>query len=136
VPSARVRTCVRRVSIKGRPGSWLRRALESGSLATAISEASDLPSLNLSDALAIVLLMAEQAHPSFDRAGARWVARLGLEHRLGLEELRVAMEAVSALPHHPAHARSCLADVCARHGLADVIGLPDRPPTPQHGRPG
>jgi hypothetical protein len=117
------------VSIKGGAGSWLRRALESGDLATAISEASDLPSLNLGDALAIVLLMAEQAHPSFDRAGARWIARLGLEHRLSLEELGVALDAVTALPHHPGHARSCLADVCARYQLADVIGLPDRPPT-------
>ena len=102
----------------------------------AISEASDLPSLSLGDALAIVLLMAEQAHPSFDRAATRWVARLGLEHRLGLEELRVAMDAVTALPHHPGHARSCLADVCARYELTDVIGLPDSPPTARRRRRG
>ena len=111
------------VSIKGRPGSWLAAALQRGDLATAISEASDLPGLNLCDALAIVLLMAQKGHPSFDRAGARWVSRLGLERRVGLEELRFAHEAVTALPHHPEHARRCLADICARHELANVIGL-------------
>src|ERR1044072_2467588 len=77
------------VSIKGRPGSWLRRALESGNLASAISEAADLPALSLSDALAIVLLMAEQEHPSFDRAAAKWGARLGSEGGTGTR-LRVA----------------------------------------------
>ena len=119
------------VSIKGRPGSWLRRALESGNLASAISEAADLPALNLSDALAIVLLMAEQEHPSFDRAAAKWVARLGVERRTGLEELRVVLDAMRLLPYHPVHARSCLADVCARHELAEVVGLAQasgRPP--------
>ena len=119
------------MSIKGRPGSWLRRALESGNLASAISEAADLPALNLSDALAIVLLMAEQDHPSFDRAAAKWVARLGIEHRTGLEELRVVLDAMRLLPYHPVHARSCLADVCARHELSEVVGLEQasgRPP--------
>ena len=111
------------MSIKGRPGSWLRRALESGNLASAISEAADLPALNLGDALAIVLLMAEQEHPSFDRAAAKWVARLGVERRVGLDELSVVLEAVRLLPYHPEHARSCLVSVCARHGLAEVVGL-------------
>ena len=118
------------VSIKGRPGSWLRRALESGNLASAISEAADLPALNLSDALAIVLLMAEHEHPSFDRAAAKWVARLGVERRTGLDELCVVLDAMRLLPYHPLHARSCLAEVCARHELAEVVGL-----APASGRP-
>jgi hypothetical protein len=120
--AARLRTCVRSVD-QGQTGSWLRRALESGNLASAISEAADLPALNLSDALAIVLLMAEQEHPSFDRAAAKWVARLGIERRTGLDELRVVLDAMRLLPYHPGHARSCLADVCARHELAEVVGL-------------
>ena len=121
------------MSIKGRPGTWLTAALERGDLATAISEASELPRLNLSDALAIVLLMADERHPSFSRAGAKWVARLGVEHQLGLEDLRYALEAVTALPHHPAHARRSLVDICARYELRDTVGLHsagDLPPTP------
>ena len=73
--------------------------------------------------MAIVLLMAEHEHPSFDRAAAKWVARLGIEHRTGLDELRVVLDAMRLLPYHPLHARSCLADVCARHELAEVVGL-------------
>lgn len=56
-------------------------------------------------------------------ARPRNVARLGLERRTGLEELRVVLEAMRLLPYHPVHARSCLADVCARHELAEVVGL-------------
>ena len=111
------------MSIKGRPGTWLTAALERGDLATAISEASELPRLNLSDALAIVLLMADKGHPSFSRAGAKWVARLGVEHQLGLEDLRYALEAVAALLHHPAHARRNLIDICVRYELSAAVGL-------------
>ena len=114
------------MSIKGRPGTWLTAALERGDLATAISEASELPRLNLSDALAIVLLMADAGHPSFSRAGAKWVARLGVEHQLGLEDLRYALEAVAALPHHPTHARRSLVDICARYELRGAVGLHSR----------
>jgi len=45
--------------------------------------------------------MAARRHPAFDRAGARWVARLGLERGLNLEELRFALAAVTELPRHP-----------------------------------
>lgn len=122
------------MTIKGSPAVWLRGALERGDLATAIGEASEIPRLNLGDALAIVLLMAAQNYRAFDRAGAKWVARLALEHGLSLEELRVALAAVTALPHHPEHARACLVDVCARHELPPVIGLP-HPRAPRR-RPG
>jgi hypothetical protein len=76
------------VSIKGRPGTWLTAALQRGDLATAISEASDLPGLNLSDALGIVLLMAEKGHPSFDRAGAKWAERANWEAGERIERAR------------------------------------------------
>ena len=60
------------------------------------------------------------------RDGAKWVARLGVEHQLGLEDLRYALEAVTALPHHPAHARRNLVDICARYELRDTVGLHQR----------
>jgi hypothetical protein len=115
-----------RMSIKGRPGSWLTDALQRGDLATALGEASEISNLNLGDALALVVLMAARRHATFDRAAARWVGRLVLEHRLTLDELRVAVAAVAELPHHPEDARRRLGDVCARHGLPPAIGLPDR----------
>jgi hypothetical protein len=36
-------------------------------------------------------------------------------------ELRFALAAVASLPHHPAQARSSLADICARHRVSKVI---------------
>lgn len=114
------------MSIRGRPGSWLTHALERGHLATAWSEASEIPALNLSDALALVVLMAAKGHPAFDRAAARWLARLTLERGLSVEELRFALAAVAALAHHCEDARRRLADVCARHRVVNVIGLPAR----------
>jgi hypothetical protein len=70
------------------------KALECGGLASALSEAHEIPVLSLADSLAIVVLMGAEGHRSFDRAAARWVARLGLERRLGLEDLRFALAAV------------------------------------------
>lgn len=88
-----------------------------------LGEASEISVLNLSDALVLVVLMTQEGHLAADRAAAKWVARLGVEHPLSLQELRVALDAVTLLPHHPDDARRHLADVCARHGLTRVIGL-------------
>lgn len=112
------------LSIKGRPYTWLQNALERGDLAGARGEASEIPNLNLGDALAIVLLMAAAGDQAFDRAAAKWIARLGLEHRVGLEDLRVAVDALSALPRYPDHAKRSLCELCARHGLPRVVGIP------------
>jgi len=116
------------MSIKGRPHAWFVASLKSGDLATALAEAHELPALGLADALALVLLMADRHHPAFRLAAARWSARLVLEHRLDLEQARFAIEALTALPHHPAQAKRRLADICAHHELRNVIGLPDPAP--------
>ena len=124
-PRPCVRTCVR-VSIKGRPHTWMVKALECGDLALALSEAHEIPVLSLADSLAIVVLMSTERHHSFDRAAARWAARLALERRLSLEDLRFALAAVTALPHIPnspsaasptsAPATTCrTSSVCPRH---------------------
>lgn len=81
-------------------------------------------SLNLSDALAIVLLMAAGRDRAFDRAAAKWIARLALERSLGLEDLRFALAALSAVPGYPEHAKRSLVELCARQRLSPVIGLP------------
>ena len=62
--------------------------------------------MSLADSLAIVVLMSTERHHSFDRAAARWAARLALERRLSLEDLRFALAAVTALPHHPELAKA------------------------------
>ena len=118
-----MRTCVP-LSIKGRPYNWLLASLRRGDLATALAEAREIPILGLAESLAIVVLMGVERHPAFGRAAARWVARLVLERQLDLEAVRFAVAAVGALPHHPEAAKRQLADICARHDVQDVIGLP------------
>jgi alkylation response protein AidB-like acyl-CoA dehydrogenase len=45
----------------------------------------------------------------FDRAAVRWVARLGLERRLGIADLRAALAACELLCSDPEHGRAVLA---------------------------
>lgn len=80
--------------------------------------------VSLVDALSIVLVMAANEERGYDRAGAKWLARLALERpAVRLDDLRLALTALEALPHSPAPAKQELAEVCARHGLDNVIGL-------------
>lgn len=79
--------------------------------------------LNLGDALAIVLLMAAARDHAFSRAAARWTARFALEHRIDLDDLRFALDALTALPRYPDHAKRSLRELCIRHGVPPVIGL-------------
>jgi HEAT repeat protein len=86
------------VSIKGSPYARFRRALETGSLQVVLDAAAELPSLGLDDALEILILMAREDDPRFDRAAARWVGRLLAEHPLGLRDARYALALVERLP--------------------------------------
>ena len=55
------------VSIQARPYTWLRAPLQRGDLPGARSAATELPQINLADALAIVLLMAADDDAAFAR---------------------------------------------------------------------
>src|SRR3954464_10505095 len=100
-------TCVR-VSIKGHPYRWFAAALERRDLAGVKAAAAELERVNVTDALSIVVLMAERHDRALDRAAARWLARLVIEHRaIGLNELRHALTALELLARNAdeAHAR-------------------------------
>ncbi|MGZ6643528.1 MAG: hypothetical protein ACXVFT_17105 [Solirubrobacteraceae bacterium] len=86
------------VSIKGSPYARFRRSLQGGQLATVLTEARELPPLELDDALEVLVLMARAGHPSFDRAAARWVGRLIAEQPLSLADARYALALVERLP--------------------------------------
>ena len=75
-----------------------RRALDRRHLAQALAAAHDLPVVSLADALELVLLAADRDPPTFDRAGARWLARYSLEHRgVDLVETGLAHAALTAI---------------------------------------
>ena len=113
------------VSIKGRSHTWLLAAIRRGDLAGVRAAAADLGhQVNLVDALSIVLVMAQGDDDRYDRAAARWLARLAYERpAVGLEDLRLGLTALEALPQNPRAAKGQLADLCRTHRLDNVIGL-------------
>jgi hypothetical protein len=70
------------VSTKGSPYARFSRALETRKLSVVLIAAAELQSIQLDDALEI--LMAAEKDPRFDRAAARWVGRLLAETPIGL----------------------------------------------------
>ena len=113
------------LSIKGSPYRWFKASLRRGDLAGVRAAASELGrNVSLVDALSIVLLMAAKDDEAFDRAATRWLARLALERpTAGLDDVRLGLTALEALPHNPEAAKSVLRALCARHRLEQVIGL-------------
>jgi hypothetical protein len=106
------------VTSQGSPYARFQRALRIGRLSLVRAAAAELPRVDLTDALAICLLIAEQDERSFERAAVRWLARLSLEApSVGIDDLRQGLVAFEALPHNPAGARQALAELCERHGL-------------------
>jgi hypothetical protein len=106
------------VNAKGSSYAWFRRCLARGDLAGVRAAAVELPVVDLTDALRICLLMAQQGDRRFERAAVRWLARLSLEApTVGIEDLRQGLVAFEALPYNPAGARQALAELCSRHGL-------------------
>jgi hypothetical protein len=86
------------VSPKGSPYARFQRSLETRRLPIVLAAAAELQSIQLDDALEILILMAQERDPRFDRAAARWVGRLLAENPLGLAEARFALALVERLP--------------------------------------
>jgi hypothetical protein len=85
-------------SIKGSPYARFRRALELGKLPLVLSAGAELPRVELDDALELLVLMAREHHPAFERAAVRWVGRLLAERPLRLADARFALALVERLP--------------------------------------
>ncbi|MCW2955066.1 MAG: hypothetical protein JWQ48_4236 [Conexibacter sp.] len=108
------------MSVKGRPYTWFKAALDRGDLAAIRAEAAELPSVRLDDALRICLVMRDQSEDAtYERAVVRWIGRFALEVRsAGLEDLREAAGAFEDLRVRPDTAMERLASLCSRHRLA------------------
>ena len=102
------------MSIKGSPYARFRRALELGKLPLVLAAAAELPRLDLEDGLRVLVLMAEQDRPRYDRAAVRWLARLALDRRLDVEDLRSGLAACDLLRRHPAQGEAVLRELLRR----------------------
>jgi hypothetical protein len=86
------------VSIKGSPYERFQRSLQTRNLSVVLAAAAELHTVQLDDALEILILMAAEKDPRFDRAAARWVGRLLSETPIGLADGRYALALVERLP--------------------------------------
>jgi hypothetical protein len=87
------------VSIKGSPYANFQRALQTRKLSVVLAAATELTSVRLDDALEILVLMAYENDPRFERAAARWIGRLIVETpAMTLKELRWVVAMVEQLP--------------------------------------
>jgi hypothetical protein len=79
---------------QGKPYARFQRSLQTRNVSVVLAAAAELQSVQLDDALEILILMAQERDPRFDRAAARWVGRLLAETPLGLAEARFALALV------------------------------------------
>jgi hypothetical protein len=87
------------VSIKGSPYARFKRSLETHRLPVVLDAAAELNHVRVDDALEILILMAHEQDPRFDRAAARWVGRLLSETPpMSLQDARFALALVEQLP--------------------------------------
>jgi len=87
------------VSIKGSPDARFQRSLRTRKLSVVLMAAAELEHVRLDDALEILVLMAQENDPRFDRAAARWIGRLLTETPpVGLRDARFALAMVERLP--------------------------------------
>jgi hypothetical protein len=86
------------VSIKGSPYARFQRSLQTRNLSVVLTAAAELQPIQLDDALEILILLAAEKDPRFDRAAARWVGRLLAETPIGLADGRYALVLVERLP--------------------------------------
>jgi uncharacterized protein (DUF2384 family) len=100
------------VSIKGSSYANFRRALLSGNMTIIESAAAELPGVDLADALRILVVMAKSHDERYERAAARWTARVTSERSLGVQESRRVLGLVEVLPDAPDAVEPVLRRLC------------------------
>jgi hypothetical protein len=85
-------------SIRGSSYARFRRSLETGRLSIVLMAAAELLRSGWRTPLRPAAI-AQEHHPRFDRAAARWVGRLLAEQPFGLADPRFAPALVEQAPH-------------------------------------
>ena len=103
----------------GSPYQRFRRALATGNAALVTAAALELPRIALDDALRICLVLRGGDAARYERAAVRWLGRFALEARnVTIDDLRLAADALDALPDHATEAMEQLQELCMARGVA------------------
>jgi hypothetical protein len=99
---------------QGSAHARFRRALLTKNLTLIDAAAAEVGRLDLEDSLRVLIVMAEKRDPRFERAAARYAARVTLERRLAPGEAHRALALAESLPQAPDHVAALLRELCAR----------------------
>lgn len=95
-----------------------RRALQTGNEALVLAAARELPQIALDDALRICLVLRGADPGRYERAAVRWLGRFALEARgATIDDLRLAADALDALPERETEAMERLQRLCLARGV-------------------
>jgi len=107
------------VTSDGNPYSRFRRALQTGNEVLVTAAARELPRIALDDALRICLVLRGGDPERYERAAVRWLGRFALEARdVTIDDLRLAANALDALPDRAPEAMERLQRLCLARGVA------------------
>jgi len=85
-----------------------RRALLTGNVTIIDAAVRELPTISLDDALRVLVVLAEKGDPRYERAAARFAARVTLERRLRPAEAYQVLALAQSLPESPEAVTSLL----------------------------
>jgi len=94
-----------------------RRALDAGQVNKSLALATELPRVELDDALDLVILLAAAGDRRFDSAARRWLQRFAAETRAPLQQVVMAGAALAELGRSPS-------SEVARDTLEHLLGSP------------
>ena len=100
------------VTSQGHAYSRFGRALLTKNVRLIDAAARELAQISLDDALRILVVLAEKRDQRFERAAARFAARVTTERRLDLADARYVLALAEALPRSPDAVALLLAGYC------------------------
>ena len=86
---------------QGSPYARFNRAILTKNMNLIEAAARELDHVSVEDALRILVVMAAKHDRRFERAGAKWTARVAAERRLDLDQTRRILSLVEVLPSAP-----------------------------------
>jgi hypothetical protein len=114
------------VTSQGSALTRFRRALAAGDGGGAYAAATELPHVDLADALALTLLLADD-WKLYERACVRWVGRLTLEvPSVPIASAHLALAALSSLGRARTAGAHALAELFEELGQADLTDIVER----------